>query len=666
MVKLYPPRFTYRFLLFLATASYVGPSMGLAKGPVEINKTLRLASVLCSVESPAKPQPGGKDLAEQGFPLPFSELRQGMQNILPTADIQEIITTTWNGTSWSNGVPDGTTHVLISGAYSGGGFSCLDLTIGAAVVFAPSAEVHVGGKLTSNTTAISGSIVLDSPASAQTVKGTFNNLIISNTQGVSLDGSVAIKGTLKLQSGVLSTSNLPLVILSSASGTGRIAKIEDGASLNGNVTVQRFVPGSTKGWHMMAPAVGNQTQTSWTDNFTILNNSLFLHNEGGMMNVDDQINGWEYPPGIPNATLSLGRGYRTFLNQSFFSGTATFDNVGPIHQGDFTFNVSFSPGGYGGGGWNLIANPYPCEIDWHALSKTLVGGQIHFWNNGLYGSYSEGAGIGVNGGSRYIPSSQGFFVRATSAGPALGATEDAKPSTPQNNSFLRIAAADPEDVARFILKAENGDKDETAIRWMPQTTGDFDDLYDADKLPNENLAMYSLTNDGRKAAIQARPFVDNEEIYLGYGVKTEGNYKLQIHLGNEVVSGKTWYLKDNEYGTIYTLPQDYLMSFFVTGGVIESNWRFSILGVNNPVSVLKNKNVQVVVAPNPAQSKITIHNAGSIISYSILNMEGKVIAQGKNNGLDRFQFSTETLPKGIYQIQLHSISERVTERFIKD
>ncbi len=576
-----------------------------------------------------------------------------------------VTTTTWNGLAWDFGAPDSSLHAVVEGSFNMPGFLCVDMIINSGVNFRPTTEVTVLGNCESNTSNIEGKIVLSSPDEAQLFEGTAQHLTIDNPLGVSLNGSAFVKGTLKLEQGILNTMGQSFTMVSNETATSRIAKVESGAGILGDVTVQRYVPGGQKGWRFMGPPVTGQSQADWSDDFTILESSFFLHNESGTLNSGDQVNGWEYLPGSPAAGLTLGTGYRAYLMESFFNGSSTFDNTGPIQSGDFVFPVSFSATGYGGGGWNLIANPFVCEVDWHSFSKTSIDGQIHVWNGTQYGSYSQGSEIGVNGGDRYIPSCQGFFVHASAASPALIVTEDAKPVVAQNNSFLRAAVVDHPDVIRLTLRGPAGDKDETAIRLMPQTTENFDAFFDADKLPNESLSLFSMSGDGRKTSIQARPYVDGSDIFLGYSVKMEGNYSIQLHLGEGVLDGRTWYLRDNEYGYIYSLPADYNLNFAVSGGILESNSRFSLLGVTNTTTIKKsNEESSIVVFPNPAKGYFHLLNTENVKSVSIFDLNGKQIQAPQQVDLNQIRMSTAHLPKGFYLVKIMTPDAVLTRKIL--
>ena len=73
-------------------------------------------------------------------------------------------------------------------------------------------------------------------------------------------------------------------------------------------------------------------------------------------------------------------------------------------------------------GWNLVGNPYPSPLDWLSEAgwdKSDINDAKYIWNPAAY-NYTIFLGgsepIGINGGTRYIPSNQGFWVQANQNG----------------------------------------------------------------------------------------------------------------------------------------------------------------------------------------------------------------------------------------------------------
>jgi len=603
--------------------------------------------------------PSGSGMNQTGRQLtPNTELGSVMSNFVSgqiSSDVHStysVTLSTWNGNSWDFGIPDESVNAQIDGNYSGPGFVCANLTVSSGKSFFPTSSVEVRKNAICSSEIIGGRLIFNGTVE-QTFQGFAFDLTLNNSAGLVMESAGTIKGTLKLQSGTLTTNN-NLTLNSSAAGTARVAAIESGAGITGNVTSKRFVPGTVASWHLMGVPVSGQSVSDWSDDFLILSNFIYRYKESGSINVDDQINGWEQMTG----SLSPGRGYRTFLNQSFFNANPTFENFGPLVTGDFSFPITFNSSGYDGGGWNLLANPYACELDWHEFSKNLVNAQVHVWNGNKYGSYSEGSSIGINGGSRYLSSFQGFFVKSTGTAASLAVTESSKPATPQTNSFLRVTA-DPSDMARITLRGPEGDNDETVIRWMPGTLASFESYYDADKLINPTVSLFSNTQDGRRTSIQARDYHESDIVDLGISVNHTGSYFLELHIGSDIFAGKTWEIRDNETGFIYPLIADMLLPFQVIDGSEYSPYRFSVIaqtptGTSQLLGTTSNLNIY----PNPASELVTLVSKESRAAYVLTDVLGRAVKSGVLDQVGTKTIQIADLPSGIYQLKVgNSVSK---------
>lgn len=73
---------------------------------------------------------------------------------------------------------------------------------------------------------------------------TIKDLIVNNAAGVTLEGALNLSGNLSIADGSLNTGDY-LTLKSSASATASVTEITSaaGTPINGNVTVERYIPG---------------------------------------------------------------------------------------------------------------------------------------------------------------------------------------------------------------------------------------------------------------------------------------------------------------------------------------------------------------------------------------------------------------------------------------
>ncbi len=287
--------------------------------------------------------------------------------------------------------------------------------------------------------------------------------------------TVFVYGVLSLKSNKILTLNPgTMILVNNANYDGRIGKVGGAAAIVGNFTFQKWITRcdgySTYGMPFTVSVSDpdwyycNQCMPSWSN--------LYQYDEA-MPGIQD--NGYYDNLG---GTLQRGKGFfywfanyaggQNFPRQIQLTGAISFTT-------DFDFNITHTSSGSAlNDGYNLVANPYPGTIDWldGAWTKTNVSGSIYTWNSctGSYATYV--AGVGVNGGSRYISSMQGFWVQANASNPVLKAgkgvlVEDQK-------SLLRATG----DSVDYLLKLELGG-DEVALHLDPASTSGYDSLSDA-------------------------------------------------------------------------------------------------------------------------------------------------------------------------------------------
>lgn len=358
-----------------------------------------------------------------------------------------------------------------------------------------------------------GTVVLNGSVS-QAVGGssitTFRNLTLNNSAGATITNAQNLTGTLTLTSGTFSTSTHVFTLVSDASGTARIAAIASGANISGNVTAQRYLPGAATDWRMIGSPVSGQTLASWKDDFAMSgfpgSNDPFMSfvsvNTYDETEPGHKDSGWVAPAGITDA-ITPGRGYFCYIGPL----PGTIDVTGPVNKFSISLPVSYTSSlDAFNDGWNLVANPYPSSIDWNAAgwTKTRLNNAIYVWNSSAQQYASYVSGIGTNGGSSIIPSSQAFWVQANAASPSLSLTETVKSATDQ--AFLRTGGQAGAYTLRLKV-AGNNYSDETVVRFDPAATNGFDPDYDAQKLYsfNSNVPGIATVPDSIDYAVNSLP-----------------------------------------------------------------------------------------------------------------------------------------------------------------
>ncbi len=392
----------------------------------------------------------------------------------------------------------------------------------------------------------SGSTQMVSSASITT----FNNISVTNNSvspGVSLQSSQNLKGVLTLGGNVNfdadgSTNTAVFKLLStsdSPTNDAAIGILPAGAQVTGKVTVQRFMTkegsNNTKIYRYISspifnatvsdlqqeiPVTGSFTGRSSCSGCVSSSQSLFAYAESVITDTDrngeiNQTDGYiDFPANINTETFAPGRGYALYVRGNILSSTS-WDLRGTINAGNVTpvsFPVTYtSSGTLIHDGWNLVGNPFPSTIDWNSTNgwtKANLETSIYITDNATIAGvrFATWNGVvGTNGGSQYIPTGQGFWVKANGAGtPLLQADENIKAAGTQTTFFRQ---AQPANVLRVAV-AKGALRDETVIHFREDATVDFDDHADSRKLSNSVLNISSVLNDGKYVAINSLPPID--------------------------------------------------------------------------------------------------------------------------------------------------------------
>jgi hypothetical protein len=457
----------------------------------------------------------------------------------------------------------------------------------------------------------------------------FNNITIDKSGGsVSLGSAVNLVGVLDIETSTTLTTNSHLTLISNSSGTASIASIPTGGAVSGDVTVQRFVPGTGRDFRDISTPVfengarptvaqiiasgvtitGNFTGSSFPCGGCATNNASFFFYDESVAGA--QTLGYSaYPPNGGNSStsiLSRGRGYSLLYRNEL--GATTLSLTAPINTGNISLPVSFSStaGGASEDGWNLVGNPYPSQIDWDApgWTKTAIqGNQISVWdpNKGASGGYrvwNGSTGDLVNG---QIALGQGFWVKATNGTVALSLTEAVKNSVA--TSFYRT-----ENKIEFLevslLNTDSGDEDNLFIQLSEEAQSAFDPT-DGIKKMNPSTNFYSvLSSDERLSINSLQELPVNGKIHLGLSDVSVGVHRLSIHVkGSEFLSTPV-YLFDKHLGLSVDMKKGEYLFEITESNIQQSNNRFYLFFSDSPSNQANSFGIQLF--PVPVESELTV------------------------------------------------------------
>ncbi|MFN3755817.1 MAG: T9SS sorting signal type C domain-containing protein [Flavobacterium sp.] len=538
--------------------------------------------------------------------------------------------TTWNGTTWSNGVPDINTRVIITGNYNGPSFSACSLNVtSSGILLIPSNQyVEVSGIVVNN-----GILTVE------------NNGTLIQIQDVTNVGNI----TYKRRSD--SVHRFDYVYWSSPVSNFNIANITG--------TSSRFF------WNPVNPN-GNGTQGNWVQ----YTNGSMERARGYIVRAPNTL-----PTQVQNPA---GESITTQFFGVPHNGTINF----PVSRGNIVPGVNDN--------YNLVGNPYPSALNiedflyenadanniiegavrlWTHGSAPVLGGQNPFYGNFVYNYDANNyAIINYTGGTpgpgvqTEIGAGQGFFV-IMKDGPA--ATQNIVFNNTMrrkegNHVFFRTVAQSTIEKHRIWLDVvdANMGMSRTLIGYIEGATNDKDALYDATHVvETASLNLYTHV-DQHDLCIQGRafPFNQDDTVSIGVNVPQTGSYSFAIGdvdgmFGNP---DQAIYIQDLELGIVHNLRQSQY-EFTATQGNHKN--RFVLRYTNETLSLNPAQGINNGVVVTNQLDNININSSQEPIhSVVVYNLLGQKVASYNHVGSNEINISQENMKNqvGVVSITLEN------------
>jgi len=588
----------------------------------------------------------GSDIYIGGAFTTMSSLpRNGLAHLSTSASVTKV----WQGgtsSDWATScnwlpvlVPISTDVVLIPKGTSNapdlgsGNYTIQGITIDpGAVLLTNAGTLTVTGSVVNNGTvtaasSTSGQFIMGGSVAQQVNgTGTFDNLRINNSAGVSIaSGNIGITGTLSITSGTLTTNGL-LTIKSTLAGSGRVAQLS-GTPISGNVTVERYIPAkSMRKWSFITcPVSGNTIRNGWQDDVFITgtgsggticgtggtqynsngfdrtalsNASMFVYNAS-------LVNGsrWVSVPNTTGTNLAPGTGYRMNIRGSRGVADAncvaqintvnpatpvatTLSATGTLVQGSLGVTVfGRTSAGSSGNAYTLLGNPYASEVSLQSFytgNSSAITSSFWFYSAlstyTIFSTYNAITQQSLDFPTGYsngtvsdviIANGQSFFVERSSATDGTVTFNESHKSTTATtgNGFYRTVGVINNKINIKLSSVSDSEATSSIfVNYVEDTLASATavTLFDSYSFNTGNgLFLVSMKGD-KNLSIQTKPgFNGNDTISLNFKADT-GNYKLSFSEYDQFITATEIKLIDNFTGTITDVRQNPEYSFSVT------------------------------------------------------------------------------------------------------
>ncbi len=425
--------------------------------------------------------------------------------------------------------------------------------------------------------------------------------------------------------------------------------LKDGASLISSTTgisgtVEKTLPGSV--WNQVGSPVGSITKS------TALGTGLaYSYFEA----ATTQDAAWIVLGAGDN--LVPGQGYIFKPDASGIKNFAGTFNAGSFAAGSEFPELKAENADGTRNGFNLIANPFPSNIDWEASTGWDKSGLVNpgattiwVWNNGTssYDTYAVGGDQLGTKATRLIPPGTAFFVRVATTGGTLSMSDAVKAC-----SVTKKKTA--EETENYLKLRVNGNDlyDEMIIRQADQAVDIAKMMTWNDKMPQ----IYIQGNEENIAIRRITEFAPGSSVQLGFECATSGTYSFSpviCTLSDDISA----FLEDTETKDMVEVTSDFSYSF--TWNKDENPNRFVLHFNKKSVTskqTLAGKAINIYSSAKTAYLYVPVRNA----NVTIYNLNGQQILQQE---LNADLTSIEIPQSGVYVVKVKAAGETVNQKII--
>ncbi|MBO9582792.1 MAG: T9SS sorting signal type C domain-containing protein [Flavobacterium sp.] len=532
-------------------------------------------------------------------------------------DINDISSsTTWNGSAWSNGNPDGSKSVIVSAVTPNQPFTTATPNISAC------------------------SLTITAPSDVSIPSGV--TLTISN--------KVTSNGKLVFESGssLIQTTNVQ--------NTGDIV-------YKRATSIRRF---DLTYWSSPVTKVGGFTMHDFSP--TTLGDKYFYFspNSGWVTNMNGTM------------AMQVGNGYSIRGPQEFDTVTpSTFIGafIGVPNNGDITVTSVVSDKFFLFGNpypsaidvaalWDANPNVLGALYFWThvALPQKAPGDNTYRYSSNDYIVYTATGSIDVSGTNPrtfggYIAAGQGFFARPKTT--QIHFNNGMRKGASVNSDFYKTAKSNSIERNRIWLNMINaeGAFKQILVGYVEGATNNVDFNYDAPTMGGNSFVDFYSINETKKLTIQGRalPFDNTDVVPLGYKTTVQGDFTIGIDHGDGFFDKQEVYLEDKTTGKTTNLRNENYTFNTLVGTFTDRfvlRYTSKTLGTgdfeNLESSVLvsvKNKVINIVSFKETIK-EVNVFNIGAQLLYSKAKVNSQELQISNLHSSDQVLLIKITLENG--------------------
>lgn len=533
----------------------------------------------------------------------------------------------------------------------------------------------------------------------------FGNVLLGNNFDTAVSNDLYMDGTLTINANktlTINNSGNYVEVVGNVTNNGTLTVENDGNFIQrdgnytgSNITVKRNANLKRLDYNYWgSPVAGvnvrNFSLGTLVNRFYVYNESndyfdgLFVHNTYPL-----PVGGSSLTPTEDPATYNFlrGKGYAVRASNTAPSTvSATFNGVfvGQPFNGNFTLPVAYSGAGFGN---NLIANPYPSNIDLDLFfnDNPDIEKLAYFWTNinpnpemqgsqypkagtiNNYAVYTSTGGVAApspacSGCSRtpnnIVKVGQGFLIRANKSGANVVFNNQIRAHDNKGIFFNKQIRKD-----RFWLELKTplNFVNPILIGYVSGAANSYDLGYDAPLLVEGADSFFSVL-DNKKLVVQGRqfPLSDEDVVPLGAVFYESGNHTINLQdKDGAFASGKPIYLFDKQEN-ICTDLQISSYTFYAEKG--ENKNRFEI--------VFKPKNILAVSETDKSGVKVYAENNNFVIDanrvfekVNIFDTSGRLLNTIKS-GKKQLVIEKNKLVVGVNVLSIIFANEIINKKII--